>query len=398
MNSITKKNIAAQCPDPRIDLLRGLATWYLFLDHIPHNLVNLLTIRNFGFAGAADMFVFVSGYAATVFFGKMALDRGFVVTATRIFRRTWQLYAAYVVLFVIYIDIIGNVAVQYATTDIIDEYNVIGLVDHPIRTLMHGLALQAKPLNLDTLQLFVALMAVFPFMLWSMLRSPNVTLAGSVALYVAARVFDWTLPSFPTGSWYFNPFCWQLLSVLGAWFAVNGAKLTATAHRLPWLRIAAAVYLAIALVLTVGSRVPALAGIGTNLGLDLFAPADKENLAAYRVVHLLALALIFTYCVPRDWPGLRSKWLHPIMKCGEEWLASFCVGVFLSFAGHFVLITAPNSIAIQVLVSAAGIAIMTTIAYYLSWSHQQDQAGPVRRSAAKAREGAVAGPLSTPAE
>ena len=125
-------------------------------------MVNLLTLRNFGFAGATDVFVFVAGYAATVFFGKMALERGFVVTTTRIFRRTWQLYAAYVVLFVIYIDIISNVAAQYATTDIIDEYNVTGIVDHPIRTLMHGLVLQAKPLNLDTLQLFVALMAVFP--------------------------------------------------------------------------------------------------------------------------------------------------------------------------------------------------------------------------------------------
>ena len=85
----------------------------------------------------------------------------------------WQLYAAYVVLFVIYIDIVGNVAAQYGTTEIIDEYNVIGIVDHPIRTLMHGLMLQAKPLNLDVLQLFVALMAMFPPMLWAMLRRPN---------------------------------------------------------------------------------------------------------------------------------------------------------------------------------------------------------------------------------
>ena len=194
-----KNNFAAQGPDLRVDLLRGFANWFLFLDHIPHNVVNLITLRNFGFAGATDVFVFVAGYAAAMFFGRMALDRGFVVTATRIFRRTWQLYAAYVVLFVIYIDIIGNVAVQYATTDIIDEYNVTGIVDHPIRTLMHGLVLQAKPLNLDTLQLFVALMAVFPFVLWAMLRRPNLTLAASAALYVTARVFDWSLPAFPRG-------------------------------------------------------------------------------------------------------------------------------------------------------------------------------------------------------
>jgi hypothetical protein len=377
MNITAKNNLAAQGPDPRIDLLRGFANWFLFLDHIPHNVVNLLTLRNFGFAGATDVFVFVAGYAATIFFGKMALERGFVVSTTRIFRRTWQLYAAYVVLFVVYIDIIGNVAVQYATTDIIDEYNVTGIVDHPIRTLMHGLALQAKPLNLDTLQLFVALMIVFPLVLWAMLRRPNVTLAASFGLYITAHVFDWSLPAFPTGTWYFNPFCWQFLSVLGAWFAVNGTRLTGWARRQPWLRIAAGVYLGAALIMTVASRVPAFAGFLPDLGL--LTPGDKENLALYRVVHLLALGLLFITFVPRDWPALQSKWLQPVMICGEEWLASFCIGVFLSFAGHFVLITAPNSIVIQVAVSAVGIAVMTAIAYYIAWSRRQDEKGSAPR-------------------
>src|SRR6202012_206006 len=201
-----KKILAARSLDLRVDLLRGIANWFLFLDHIPHNVVNLITLRNFGFTGATDVFVFVTGYAAAIFFGRMALERGFVVTATRMLRRLWQLYAAYVVLFVIYIDIVSNVAAQYGTTEIIDEYNVIGIVDHPIRTLMHGLMLQAKPLNLDVLQLFVALLAMFPPMLWVMLRRPNLALAGSIALYVASRVFDWSLPAFPSGTWYFKPF------------------------------------------------------------------------------------------------------------------------------------------------------------------------------------------------
>ncbi|HLZ05448.1 MAG TPA: OpgC domain-containing protein [Bradyrhizobium sp.] len=401
MNASVKKNLATQGSDKRIDLLRGFANWFLLLDHIPHNVVNLLTLRNFGFSGATDVFVFVAGYGATVFFGQMALDRGFLVTTTRIFRRAWQLYAAYVVLFVIYIDIISNVATRYATTDIFDEYNVTGIVDHPIRTLMHGLLLQAKPLNLDTLQLFVALMLVFPLLLWSMLRRPNLTLAGSIALYVAARAFDWSLPAFPSGSWYFNPFCWQLLAVLGGWFAVDGAKLTAAAHRLSWLRIAAASYLLLALAITVGLQVPALAGLAQHPGLDLLTAGDKENLAFYRVVHLLALALLFTYFVPRDWPALQSRWLEPVMKCGEEWLASFCVGVFLSFAGHFVLITQPNSIAIQMLVSASGIAIMTAIAYYISWSRRQDDKSvSARRRAEKSHDAGLAGtlPPQLPAE
>jgi len=371
MNLSAKKILAARSLDLRVDLLRGFANWFLFLDHIPHNVVNFITLRNFGFTGATDVFVFVTGYAAAVFFGRMALERGFVVASTRMLRRLWQLYAAYVVLFVIYIDIVSNVAAQYGTTEIIDEYNVIGIVDHPIRTLMHGLMLQAKPLNLDVLQLFVALLAMFPPMLWVMLRRPNLALAGSIALYVASRVFDWSLPAFPTGTWYFNPFCWQLLSVLGAWFALSRPKLTFTLQRLPLLRAAAATYLVFALVVTLAAHAPALAAQLPDFGISL-SVSDKENLASYRVVHLLALALLFTYFVPRDWAPLRSKLLQPVMKCGEEWLTSFCVGVFLSFAAHFILITGPNSVAMQVLVSLSGIAMMTTIAYYISWSRRQD--------------------------
>ena len=371
MNLSAKKILAARSLDLRVDLLRGFANWFLFLDHIPHNVVNFITLRNFGFTGATDVFVFVTGYAAAVFFGRMALERGFVVASTRMLRRLWQLYAAYVVLFVIYIDIVSNVAAQYGTTEIIDEYNVIGIVDHPIRTLMHGLMLQAKPLNLDVLQLFVALLAMFPPMLWVMLRRPNLALAGSIALYVASRVFDWSLPAFPTGTWYFNPFCWQLLSVLGAWFALSRPKLTFTLQRLPLLRAAAATYLVFALVVTLAAHAPALAAQLPDFGISL-SVSDKENLASYRVVHLLALALLFTYFVPRDWAPLRSKLLQPVMKCGEEWLTSFCVGVFLSFAAHFILITGPNSVAMQVLVSVSGIAMMTAIAYYISWSRRQD--------------------------
>ena len=371
MNLSAKKILAARSLDLRVDLLRGFANWFLFLDHIPHNVVNFITLRNFGFTGATDVFVFVTGYAAAIFFGRMALERGFVVASTRMLRRLWQLYAAYVVLFVIYIDIVSNVAAQYGTTEIIDEYNVIGIVDHPIRTLMHGLMLQAKPLNLDVLQLFVALLAMFPPMLWVMLRRPNLALAGSIALYVASRVFDWSLPSFPTGTWYFNPFCWQLLSVLGAWFALSRPKLTFTLQRLPLLRAAAATYLVFALVVTLAAHAPALAAQLPDFGISL-SVSDKENLASYRVVHLLALALLFTYFVPRDWAPLRSKILQPVMKCGEEWLTSFCVGVFLSFAAHFILITGPNSVAMQVLVSVSGIAMMTAIAYYISWSRRQD--------------------------
>src|SRR5882757_4222680 len=242
----TKADIDTREGDLRLSLLLGIAAWFLFVDHIPHNAVSMLTMRNFGFSGATDLFVFVGGYIAAILYGKMMLERGFVVAATRIFRRVWQLYAAYVALFVIYIDLIGYVARKSAAPEIIHEFNVAGILGHTIRTLIYGLLLQAKPLNLDVLQLVIVLMAFFPIVLFGLLRRPNLTAAGSIVLYFAAHKFDWNLSSFPDGHWYFNPFSWQLMFVLGAWFALGGtkqARAIRSLQQLSILRIAALLYL-----------------------------------------------------------------------------------------------------------------------------------------------------------
>ena len=273
--------IAARDGDPRLSLLLGIAAWFLFLDHVPHNAVSALTLRNFGFSGATDLFVFVGGYIAAILYGKMMLERGFVVSATRIFRRVWQLYAAYVVLFVIYIDLIGYVARKSSAPEIIHEFNVAGILGHTIRTLVYGLLLQAKPLNLDVLQLFIVLMAVLPIILFGMLRRPNLTAAGSIALYFAAREFDWNLSSFPDGRWYFNPFSWQLLFVLGAWLALASAKQMRAIHSLQnisVLRIAALLYLLFALVVTVAGNLPQLSRVVPDSLLGLFLPNEQSRI------------------------------------------------------------------------------------------------------------------------
>ena len=375
MHPSMKAEIAAREGDLRLSLLLGIAVWFLFLDHVPHNAVSALTLRNFGFSGATDLFVFVGGYIAAIVYGKMMLERGFVVTATRIFRRVWQLYAAYVVLFVIYIDLIEYVARKTAAPEIIHEFNVAGILGHTIRTLIYGLLLQAKPLNLDVLQLFIVLMAFFPLVLFGMMRRPNLTVVGSIALYLAARQLDWSLSSFPEGRWYFNPFSWQLLFVLGTWFALMGGRQMRAIRSLQGisiLRIAALIYLLFALVITMAGKIPQLAEVVPISVLNAFLPNDKENLAPYRVLHFLAMAFLFTLIVPRNWRGFQWPALQPLVKCGEEWLAVFCAGVFLSFAGHFILITGPNSLAMHILVSIGGCSIMAAIAYYVSWSKRQD--------------------------
>jgi hypothetical protein len=377
VKSTVKASLAAHQRDARIDFARGIALWFMLIDHIPQNVVNLLTMRNFGFSGAVDVFVFVSGYAAAIQYGNITLERGFVVASSRILKRAWQLYAAHLVLFVIYINAIGWVAERYAAPDIIEDYHVTGILNDPVRVLTHGLLLESRPLNLDILQLLIVLYAFFPPVLASLLRWPNLTMLGSVALYVAARLLGFGLPAYPAGSSYLNPFCWQLLFVLGAWCALNGVWLVRAMRELSTLRILALGYLAFALLIVVAARDPAVGNLVPDFLIKPFIPNDRNNFGPYRLLHFIALALFFTWLVPAAWQGFHSKLLQPIIKCGEESLTCFCVGIFLSLAGHLVLVTGPNSLLLQVLVSAAVIAMMTAVAYYVSWSKQQDRVARV---------------------
>jgi hypothetical protein len=374
MLATIKANIAAHNRDLRIDFARGLANWFMLLDHIPNNIVNLLTMRNFGFSGAIDLFAFASGYGAALLFGSMMVERGFVIAASRILKRAWQLYAAHLVLFVIYMNAISWVAAQYAAPDLFEEYHVIGILNDPVRVLTHGLLLEARPLNLDVLQMAIVLLALFPLSLAALLRWPNLTMLGSFALYVAARMFDLGLPAYPAGSAvYLNPFCWQLLFVLGSYLALYGKTIVGKLQELRTLRLLAMAYLVFSLLLMVGAKVPAIGSLIPDAVINAFIPTDRENLGPTRILHLLCVALLFSYYVPADWKGFHSKFLQPIIKCGDEWLASFCVGIFLSLAAQMILITSQNTVLLQVLVSITALTLMTAVAYYISWSRDQDR-------------------------
>src|SRR6266568_9362513 len=360
--------------DLRLDLFRGIANWWIFLDHIPHNIVNWLTIRNYGFSDAADLFVFISGYTASFVYAKIMLERGFLIGSARLGRRAWQIYVAHVLLFVIYVAEIGWLATRYDNPVLAQKFNVMGFLHDPFTTLYEGLILKFKPVNMDVLPLYIVLMGCFPPVLWMMTRRRTLTLALSVALYFAARHFDWNLPSYPSGGWYFNPFCWQLLFVLGAWLALGGARETMPVIQSSTLLWAGGAYLLFALVMTMASSFPEFTQPLPDWLYDSFNPNDKTNLAPYRFLHFVVIVFLVVRFVPRDWRMLERPVSWPLIVCGQQSLEVFCVGIFLSFAAYFVLVEVSSAIWMQVLISLLGVAVMTAVAAYRSWSKKIDQA------------------------
>jgi hypothetical protein len=370
--------------DLRLDLLRGIANWAIFLDHIPDNRASWITMRHFGFSGASDLFVFISGWTATVAFGRAMSKQGFFAGASQIFQRVWQLYTAHVIVFVGYVVAVGDLARRFNIPDLTDRYNTSEVMQTPIEALRRGLILEFKPVYLDLLPLFIVLFGCFAPLLWLMLRRPNAALAGSFILYVLARHSGWNLPSWPEGVWPRNPFAWQFVFVLGAWFRSSGLEMVQGWVSGRRLFMIGGPYLVFALFMTLAGRFDSLGNILPGWLHDTFIPNDRISAAPYRVLHFVIIFLFVTRFISPDWPGLTWKVFDPLIKCGQHSLVVFCSGIFLSFFAWFALsltqtrANTPEAVAEQIGLSLVGVGIMTLFAYYISWSKRLQETAPRR--------------------
>ncbi len=352
--------------DLRLDLLRGLGLWMIFLDHIPDDVVAWLTLRNYGFSDAAEFFVFISGYLLGFIYVPIVAAGRFLPALKRLWLRAWQMYVAHILLFLAFTAQIARAARKWDNPMYKDEFNVANFLAHPDELIGKALTLQYKPVDLDVLPLYISLVFVSPFVVWCLVRRPNLTLAGSIVLYLLARYFDWNLPSYPKGAtWYFNPFAWQLMFFFGAWC---GCGAVAQISEFLQSRIVFAVaisWIAFALVIVMTWHSAFLESLIPKWMIKLIYPIDKTDLDMLRFTHFLALAVIVSRYLSRDWAGLKSRWLRPLVLCGQHSLPLFCLGVFLSFGVHWILVQWKHQVIEQILLSIGGMVVMSAVAWLL---------------------------------
>ncbi|HUO00440.1 MAG TPA: OpgC domain-containing protein, partial [Bradyrhizobium sp.] len=190
----------------RLDLFRGLALWLIFIDHLPPNLLTWLTIRNYGFSDATEIFIFISGYTASFVYGRAMREAGFVVATARILRRVWQIYVAHVFLFTIFLAEISYVATSFENPLYSEEMGIMDFLKQPDIAIVEAMLLRFRPVNMDVLPLYIVLMLFLPFILWLMKWRADLTLALSVVLYAITWQYDLHFNAYPNGVWVFNPF------------------------------------------------------------------------------------------------------------------------------------------------------------------------------------------------
>ena len=104
-----------------------------------------LTIRNYGFSDATEIFIFISGYTAAFVYGRAMRDAGFVVATARILRRVWQIYVAHVFLFTIFLAEISYVATSFENPLYTEEMGILDFLKQPDITIVQALLLRFRP-------------------------------------------------------------------------------------------------------------------------------------------------------------------------------------------------------------------------------------------------------------
>jgi hypothetical protein len=354
--------------DLRLDVFRGLALWFIFIDHLPDNLLQWLTIRNFGFSDATEIFIFISGYSAALAYGGIMRRRGILLASAGIYRRCWQIYIAHIVLFVLYTAHVAYVSVRFDNPMFAEELGVTSFLNEPHVALLQALVLKFRPINLDVLPLYIVLLAGFPPVLWLLQRRPLPVVLVSALLYIVADRLHWNLPTYPgDGVWFFNPFCWQFLFVIGALLGSNPGLLERSRPvRLP-VTIFAVLYLLFGLFIVATWRWTWLGTWIPDWLNRLIYPIDKTNMDVLRLLHFLVIAYLTVRLVPPGASWLASAWVKPLLWCGQQSLQIFCLGIFLALVGHFALSALGERFAVQLMVALGGIILMSVSAAVMTW-------------------------------
>lgn len=349
--------------DLRIDVFRGLALIMIFIDHIPDIGLSKLTIRNFGFSDAAEVFVFLAGFSAVLAYSRAFDGRGFEEGARRVGQRIFQIYWRHILLLGISFALLYGAAMSFGDPAYLHNIGMWEFVFTPGATVAQSVSLVHQPNMLNILPLYIALLAWFPAVFWMLRRSHALAIGVSVAIWAAANLFAFNLPSnLEITGWMFNPFAWQLLFTVGA---VLADKYGTGDWRPSETAFCAAMIYAIFAFLAMApwTAIPGLEE--TRLISAGIIGFDKTYLSPWRLMHVLALACIVAYLVRPQADWLDAPVSRALAWLGRHSLEIFCLGTVLSFMGWIILRQAEAGFGAELVVVAAGIGVMTWTAWLL---------------------------------
>jgi len=368
--------------DPRLDFFRGLGMFIIFIAHIPGNVWTLWIPARFGFSDATEIFVFCSGMASAIAFGRVFDERGWWMGAARVSHRVWQVYWSHIALFLIIAAmVVGLDATGWYGEEnhFRDRLNLVWFFDNTATNLVGLLTLTYVPNYFDILPMYLVILALMPAVVLLAWQSRYLAAAFIAALWVGANLGWLWLPAEPWSDreWFFNPFGWQLVFFTGfalmrgwlptpplnRWTVLAALGLVILTIPVAWYRI----YMEVALFQAWREALGPLIG--------------KTDFGILRYAHFLALAYLAWAAAGEHGRrllggGAWGRFVRIVQKVGQQSLAVFLTSMVLAQFSGAVLDFIGRETLTFALVNMTGFGVLIVTAYVTAWYKSQPWRGP----------------------
>ncbi|WP_268956921.1 OpgC domain-containing protein [Roseibium aggregatum] len=375
-----------------MDFYRGIGMFIIYIAHVPWNWWTLWIPARFGFSDATEIFVFCSGMASALAFGKVFETHGWGMGAARIVYRMWQVYWAHIGQF--FIIAVSLVALHESgflksccglTEDYVGSLNLWHLFDNSRVTLPGLFSLTWVPNYFDILPMYIVILGLIPVMMFVARYSVPAAFACSIGLWLLANFGFLSLPAEPWSDrpWFFNPFAWQLVFFTG--FAFMRGWLPAP----PVNRGLVALAIAILLVTLPFAyfRIHLNVQWVDDVRNSIEPFWRKTEFGLFRYIHFLALAYLAWLAAGehgRRLYGHGRKWgafVRVVQKVGQQSLAVFMASLVIAQTAGILrdMVWGRGELIPQVLSNLLGFMALIAVAYTVSWFKGQ----PWRKPPAK---------------
>jgi len=314
-----------------LDFFRGLVLLIIVVDHIGGSILSRVTLHAYALCDAAEVFVFLGGFATATAYAALAERRSESIARNRFLRRSLEIYRAFLVtagLMLLVSAVLNAFSIEapnLAITDLDD------LMDTPLAALRDIVLLRRQPYLASVLPMYAFFALLVPMILPLARSKPWLLLAGSVALWAGAPSIAAYLPASPDMHWDFNPFAWQLLFVLGVLARCQPVYQRVSQHRLGWL-----------VTLAACSVAAVAAYYKLFIEREPLDPTFKQNLSYLRAVNFLAIAWLVAKLTELGWAKKLALSLPLVGLIGRKGLLCFIAGAVISLVVDSVLYAATD--------------------------------------------------------
>lgn len=349
--------------DTRIDVLRALALMTIFIDHVPGNVYEHYTMRNFGVADATEAFVLLSGIAAGIAYGARFKPGSRMAMAVKAVRRACSLYVAHVMTTIVAIALFAGASIWFARPDLLEKINIGPVFTETPEALLGIVTLGHQIGYNNILTMYAGIMLMVPALLILSRIGIGLMLAVSGMVWLLAGLYKVAPLHYPNdGMWFLNPLSWQFLFAIG---------MAATLHlrrggTIPYHRGLLALAIGYLVMSWLWVEIP-LWGWEKTVPLPfVLGDFNKTFLTLPRLLNILALAYVFV-SVPVFSRLTRLSESHPLAVMGRHGLAIFVAGTVLAMVGQIIGELMETDFAIDTLVLGSGIALQFALAYFYEW-------------------------------